>query len=209
VVREIQVKRGVLTARTAVQETKTYTIKNVDAKAKTLVLEHPQRYGYTLLERKAAETTPSAYRFEVPLAASGTTTFALKEERLFDQTNGISNVTPDVMTSYLQNKSLSDNARRQLQEIAQKKNQIAANDAAFKSATDEFTSLTQDQGRIRSNIESLNRVSGQQDQVQQYARQLAMTETRLAQLRDTQSNLRKQKATLDGELAALIDKAEF
>ena len=40
VVREIHFQRGILTTRSAVQETKTYTIKNVDAKAKTLVIEH-------------------------------------------------------------------------------------------------------------------------------------------------------------------------
>ncbi len=57
------------------QETKTYTIKNVEAKAKTLVIEHAQRPGYTLMERKPSETTPAAYRFEVKLAASGTEDF--------------------------------------------------------------------------------------------------------------------------------------
>ena len=71
VVREIHFQRGMLTTRSALQETKTYTIKNVDAKAKTLVIEHGQRPGYTLMERKPSETTPNAYRFEVKLAASG------------------------------------------------------------------------------------------------------------------------------------------
>ena len=70
-VREIHFKRGVLTTRSAVQETKTFTIKNVDAKAKTLVIEHGQRPGYTLLGLKPSETTANAYRFEVKLAASG------------------------------------------------------------------------------------------------------------------------------------------
>src|ERR1019366_8870123 len=59
VVREIHFKRGMLTTRSAMQETKTYTVKNVDAKAKTLVIEHNQRPGYTLMERKPSETTPS------------------------------------------------------------------------------------------------------------------------------------------------------
>ena len=110
---------------------------------------------------------------------------------------------------YLQNKSISDAGRRQLTQISQKKAQIADNDAATKNATDEINSLTQDQNRIRSNIESLNRVSGQQEQVQTYARQLATTESRLAALRDTQSDLRKKKTTLDGELNSLMEKLEF
>ena len=54
-----------------------------------------------------------------------------------------------------------------------------------------------------------NRVSGQQDQVQQYARQLAAAETKLAALRDTQSELRKKKTALDGQLSSLMERIEF
>src|SRR5205807_6358014 len=57
VVRELHLRRGVLTTRVAAQETRTYTIKNVDAKSKTLIIEHPARPQYTLLERKPSEKT--------------------------------------------------------------------------------------------------------------------------------------------------------
>ena len=203
VVREIHFQRGILTTHSALQETKTYTIKNVDAKAKTLVIEHTQRPGYTLLERKPSETTPSAYRFEVKLAASDTQTFPVREEHVYDESLSVTNLTPDVLAVYMQNKSLNETARRQLDQIAQKKREIAANDSAIRQAEADVTSLTQDQTRLRSNIESLNRVSGQQDQVQTYARQLAAAETKLAALRDTQSDLRKKKTALEAELNSL------
>jgi hypothetical protein len=209
VVREIHFQRGILTARNAMQETKTYTIKNVDAKAKTLVIEHSQRPGYSLLERKPSKTTPSAYRFEVKLAASGTETFPVREEHVYDQALSVTNLTPDVLAVYVQNKTLNEAARRQLDQIAQKKAEVAANDAALRQADADINSLTQDQTRIRSNIESLNRVSGQQDQVQQYARQLAAAETKLAALRDTQSDLRKKKAALESQLNSLVERIEF
>lgn len=209
VVREIHFQRGILTARNAMQETKTYTIKNVDAKAKTLVIEHSQRPGYTLLERKPSETTASAYRFEVKLAAAGTEIFPVREEHVYDQTLSVTNLTPDVLAVYVQNKSLNEAARRQLDQIAQKKAEVAANDAALRQADADIASITQDQTRIRSNIESLNRVNGQQDQVQQYARQLAAAETKLAALRDTQSDLRKKKTALEGQLNSLLERIEF
>ena len=209
VVREIHFQRGILTARSALQETKTYTIKNVDAKAKTLVIEHAQRPGYTLMERKPSETTPSAYRFEVKLAASGTENFPVREEHVYDQALSVTNLTPDVLAVYVQNKTLNEAARRQLDQIAQKKAEVAANDAALRQADADINSLTQDQTRIRSNIESLNRVNGQQDQVQQYARQLAAAETKLAALRDAQSDLRKKKAELEGQLNSLMERIEF
>jgi hypothetical protein len=40
VIREVHARRGLLTTRHAAQETRTYTINNVDQKAKTLVIEH-------------------------------------------------------------------------------------------------------------------------------------------------------------------------
>jgi hypothetical protein len=209
IVREIHFRRGVLTSRMAAQETKTYTIKNVDAKPKTLVIEHAQRPGYSLLERKPTETTASAYRFEVKLAASATETFPVREERVYDQTTSVSSMTPAVLATFVQNKTLSDTARRQLDQIAQKKSEVAANEAAVRQAEADLNSLTQDENRLRSNIESLNRVSGQQDQVQQYARQLAAAEGKLATLRDTQSDLRRKGAALQSELNALMEKIEF
>jgi hypothetical protein len=209
VVREVHAHRGILTSKSAVAETKTYTIKNVDAKAKTLIIEHAQRYGYTLLDQKPTETTANAYRFEVKLGASGTEKFPVKEERVYDQTISVSNMTPDVLVSWVQNKALSDAGRAQLQQVAAKKREIAANDAALKQTGDEISTTTQDETRIRSNVESLNRVSGQQDQVQQYARQLAAAETKLAGLRDTQSALQRRKATLDADLNSLIEKLDF
>jgi hypothetical protein len=209
VVREFHLKRGVLTTRSAVEETKTYTIKNVDAKAKTLIIEHAERQGYKLLNQKPSETTANAYRFEVKLAASGTETFPVKEERVFDQTVALTSATQDNLTTWIQNKALSDAGRRQLEQIAQKKREIADNNASLTFADGDLTNLTQDQQRIRSNIQSLNNVSGQQDLVQQYARQLAASETKLATIRDRQAQLRRTKTTLESELNSLIEKADF
>jgi hypothetical protein len=150
VVREIHFQRGILTARSAMQETKTYTIKNVDAKAKTLVIEHAQRPSYTLLERKPSETTPSAYRFEVKLAASRTETFPVREEHVYDQTLSVSNLTPDVLAVYVQNKNLNAAARQQLDQIAQKKSEVAANDAALRQAEADPQQYREPQSRQRT-----------------------------------------------------------
>src|SRR5580698_8606872 len=185
VVREMHATRGMMTTKFAVEETKTFTIKNVDAKAKTLIVEHPQRYGYKLLEpQKATETTANANRFEVKLPASAAETFVLREERVYDQTAAVTNMTPDIIAAWLQNKVISAAGRRQLEAIAQKKRDVAANDASLKEVEGGIADLTQDQTRVRANIQSLNNVKNQQDLVQQYAGQLAASETKMAALRD-------------------------
>lgn len=208
-VREIHFNRGILTTRSAVQETKTYTIHNVDQKAKTLIIEHTARPEYKLLSAKPLETTATAYRFEVKLAPGATEKFPVVEERLYDESTQITNLSPDVLISYLRNKSLSDSARQGLQQIADVKRKIADTQNQENQAQSEINDLSKDQDRVRQNIQSLNSVSGQQNQVQEYARQLATQETQLASLRDRVSQLRKQRAALESNLNSLIEKIEF
>ena len=210
VVREVHATRGMLTVKLAAEETRTYTIRNVDQKAKTLILEHPLRQGYTLLSpQKPSEKTVSAYRFEIPLTAGGSQEFAVNEERIFDQSYQVSGVTPDFLGTYIQNRAVSDAGRRQLQRIADQKAQIAANDRALQDAQNQIRDLSSDEDRIRQNINSLNNVSSQQQLVQNYAKQLDAHEQQLATLRDSQADLNKKKATLQADLDKLIDALTF
>ncbi|HEX5227361.1 MAG TPA: hypothetical protein VFW44_06605, partial [Bryobacteraceae bacterium] len=208
-VREIHINRGTLTAHLALDETKTYTIRNVDQKAKTLIIEHPVRAGYKLMTLKPAETTATAYRFEVKLGADATEKFAVAEERTEETTTSVSNLTPDPLLAYSQNKALSDSARNQFQQILDSKRKIADLGSQSRQLDSEINGVVTDQNRIRENIRSLNGVSGQQDQVQKYARQLADQEVALASSRDRLSDLKKQTAAEESRLNSLIEKLSF
>ncbi len=209
VVREIHAARGVLTTKLAAEETRTYTVRNVDKKAKTLIIEHPLRQGYTLLNQKPAEKTASAYRFEIQLAADATREFPVSEERVYDQTYQVTSLTPDVILSYVSNRTLSDAGRGQLQRIADQKRQLADNNRALQEAEGQMHDLTTDESRIRQNITTLNSVGGQQQQVQNYARDLAANEQQIAASRDRQAELQKKKSALETELNKLIEALAF
>ena len=101
--REIHFRRGILAP--PAQNHDTYTIRNVDQKPKTLVIEHPVRPSYQLVNLKPAETTASAYRFEIKLAPAAVEKFPVTEERVIDSTYPWSILTPDVLISYVQNKA--------------------------------------------------------------------------------------------------------
>ncbi len=209
VMREFHASRGVLTTKMAAEETRTYTIRNVDQKAKTLILDHPLRAGYMLLNQKPAEKTAKAYRFEIPLAADATREFPVSEERVYSQSYAVSNLTPDVLMQYVQNRDLTDAGRRQLQRIADQKRQVAENQRALDEANRQSQELTSDEERVRQNISSLNAVSGQQQQVQNYARELDAHEQQLAALRDRQAELKKKAAALQTELDRSIEALSF
>jgi len=145
----------------------------------------------------------------VKLAADATEKFPVTEENIFDSSTMVMNLSPDSLVIYIANKNLSDGGRKQLIDMLDKKRQIAAADGEQQRNVERISAVDHDQSRIRQNIDSLNRVPGQQDQVQKYAKQLADQESQLAALRDRQSELERKKASLQGELSTLMEKMEF
>ena len=209
-VREIHARNGLLTIRYSRLQKKIYTIKNVDARAKTLIVEHPITSGFTLLDTaKPIETTARLYHFEIKLPATGSLDFPVTEENVYDQQTAVSSMTPDSLLVWIRNKALSDSARRQLQQINDLKTQLANNEAEKRRIDGDVQNVTRDEERNRQNISSLSSVSGQQQIVQDYARKLADQEVQITKLRDRQAALDTQRATLQTQLNTLIGKLEF
>ena len=209
VVREVHLRRGVLETRSAVRETKTYTIRNVEAKPKTVLIEHPARAGYELVLPKAAEKTPTAYRFEAQVGPRGSTELTVVEERILRSTTAVTNLTPDVLLSYVENTRLSETARRHLRTILDLKRRIAEADAEIQRIEKAIQDTARDEDRIRKNIQTLSGVSGQQEQVQKYAAELARLEGRIAELRDEAAAARSRKADLEKRLNEAVEAMEF
>ncbi len=209
VVREVHLRRGVLTTRSAIAETRTFTMNNVDADPKTIVIEHPARPQYNLIDMEPDEKTANAYRFEVTVDGGATVKFPVNEERILDRSVQITNITSDVIASYVSNRELSAEARTQLQRVLDFQRQIAAAANEIQRLEQQIQSIFQDQERLRQNINSLNRVSGQQQQVQSYSLRLAAQEVELAGLRDRLSAAQQRQASLQSDLNSLIESMEF
>jgi hypothetical protein len=64
------------------REIKTYTIKNRSVHDRTLIIEHPIRSGWKLVDpAKPAEQTRNLYRFEVKVLAGGSASFSVAEDQ--------------------------------------------------------------------------------------------------------------------------------
>jgi hypothetical protein len=208
-VRSVKASRGVLTLRSAREERTTYSVKNLDAREKSLLIQHPVESQQKLLQPKADETTPSHYRFAVKLAPSGAGKVSVVEESEVQEVHAISNLPPESLHLYLQNKQLAPDARKQLEALSAKKRDIASTVATLQQLDTEINEVSRDQDRLRQNINALNRVAGQQEQVQRYVTELAKLDGAFVQLRDRQSELRKTKSQLESEIGMLIEKMEF
>ena len=164
---------------------------------------------YTLLNQKPVEKTSTAYRFEVKLGPSATETFPVSEERVYDMTYQVASLTPDALLVYVRNKNIGDTGRKQLEQILDHKNALAQTDQQLRDVQERITNATNDEDRLRKNIQSLNQVSGQQQMVQEYARKLSALETQMVSLRDHQAELQTKRAALDAEVNRLIGALSF
>lgn len=209
VIRSFRAARGMLTTRAAVRDTRTYVARNVDAKAKTLWIQHEARDRFTLVSPKPAETTRSSYRFEVKLAPNATERLVVLEERELERSTLVANLTPNVLVSYLENTNLSEAGRKQLRQVADAKTRLADINSQLGATRAQTNALERDQQRMRQNIESLNRVSGQNEQVQRYARTLADQEVRIAELRTREGDLESKRMAAESEINSLIERLEF
>ncbi len=208
-VREVHAQRGVLTTRYSQRWTRTYTIENVDAKAKTLIVEQAIRPQWTLIDRKPNETSANEYRFEVALAPNGHATLPVAEENVYEQSTAVSSYSPDALLAFIENKQVSSAARQQLQQILDLKRRIASAQNSRRDLDTQLNAADQDQRRLRELMMSLNQVNGQQDQVQKYARDLASREEKIASVRTQQNALSAQQTQLESDLNARIAQLEF
>lgn len=209
ITRQITARRGVITTRSAVEVKTTYTINNVDARAKTLVVEHPVNPAMKLVSPTPVETTGDHYRFNVALPANGSQTLTVQEERELQQSTQVASMTPDVLVSFIQNKALSASARKQLEAIAAQKRELGTIEAQIKSLTAEMAEITRDQDRIRQNLNSLRQVAGQEQRVQGYAAELSKGDARMAEARDQQSQLEKRRSDVSTRIQSLIEGLDF
>jgi hypothetical protein len=208
-IREIHVKDGSLELRYAEHVTCNYTIRNVDAKPKTLIVQQEGRSQYSVLSPKPIERTATAYRFEVNVPANGSQTLKVETETTTEDSTEVLSSTPDFLLTIVENKQLSASGRKQLQAVLDSKRRLIAAEASLNTAKLQTTELTEDQTRLRQNIDSLNRVKGQEEQVRQYSGQLAANESQLAKLRDQRRDLTSRAASLNAEVRNAIDALDF
>jgi len=207
-VREVHVRNGNIEIRYAQHETRTYSATNVDSKPKTLIIEQ-ENGSYSLISPKPIEKTAKADRFELKLPANGSGKLTVEQEEVTSQTYVVANSTPDFLVSIVSNRQLSPAARTGLQSIADLKSRLAETNSALSSSKSALDDLTADQTRLRANIDSLNRVKGQEDQVRKYSGQLSDNEAQIAKLRDQRRDLELTQAKLNGQLRDEIQKLDF
>jgi hypothetical protein len=205
-VARIRITRGVAVQQREERTRKVYTIRNSDASARTVVVEHTARPGWKLVGGSApTETSLAAYRFLVPVAAKSEATLTVEETRPVETRDAISQLTDNQIEVFVRESRENVRLTQALVPIQAKKSSIAALTTQIAAHKTETTQITDDQTRVRGNMGTLKGSASEQVLLKRYVAQLNQQEDRLGALRRETADLEQARVRAQADLAQLVD----
>ena len=103
-VTHVRIEHGVMIQTSELREETTYTVRDDDTAARTVLIEHPLRSGWIVSSDtpKPDETTSSAFRFKVPVEAKNSATLVVHESKPLSTNYQISDVDDDQLKLFVQ-----------------------------------------------------------------------------------------------------------
>jgi hypothetical protein len=186
-VTSVKLNKGVMMVGRKVTSTQSYVADNRSDRNKILLVEHPIRRGWKLVDSPAPfETTPSTYRFKFNVAAGKVTNLIVKEELVQNESLMMLPMDVTALIGFSETDEISKDVRDALARAIQLKQSMIDIDRQISAATQQVTEITAEQNRIRENMKTVT-PSG------------AYYERLLAKLNEQESlieKLQSQRATL-------------
>ena len=206
----VTARDGVLIAEEENRQRWIYRVRNEDAAARTLVVEHPVRAGWTIAGGPApVETTAGTIRYRVPVAARAEATLELNERQAGQSRYAIGQFDDRIMATFAQRGVRPDDMRSALQPVFDARQQLAAAEARLAALTSQVAAITNDQQRVRENIKALGNSREQRSLIERYTKDLNSQEDRLQQLRAELTMATGQRDLQRAALSEVVQKLTF
>jgi hypothetical protein len=203
----VAITHGVMIRVSEVREKKIYTIRNEDSAPRTLVVEHPVRFGWNLSADtlKPEETSVSMYRFRVVVGPKQSTTLEINESHPVETRIELNNITDDQLALMLKESSITPEIEQALRKIIEQKAQVAALNAEAETRDNAITRIYDDQQRLRENLKALKGSAEEKALTQRYTQQLSDQETHLDKLRNEKEEFEKKSEAAQEKVDKLIE----
>jgi hypothetical protein len=207
-VTRVRITRGAMIHTSELREKKTYTVRNEDAAARTVVIEHPVRPAWKLSADtpKPEESAPGVYRFRLIAASKNSSVLVVNESRPLDTTYQLTDLNDDQIGLFLRQKTINAAVEQALRRIIEQKNRVAEIEERLSERDDERDKIYDDQQRLRENMKALKGSAEEKALLQRYTAQLNDQETRLDALRKELADLEAQKQKAQAELDKMVQE---
>lgn len=208
-IQAIAIKDRAFQIRRLQKATSTFQIESLDDKDdRTLIIEEAAEPGWELVEpKKAKEQTADEtewMRFEVKVDRKGKATHRVVQQQVTTEAVWVMHVNSDSLGAYAESGKLSPKVREAWQKAQQLQANINAANAEVQRIETEKGEITNDQGRIRQNMQTIDRAS---ELYQRLMTKLSQQETRMEELTKANADARAKVAgaekALDDYLGSL------
>jgi len=207
---KVLISRGVMTHESEIREKKTYTFRNEDASARTIIVEHPVRSGFELKsEQQPAETTADYLRFRLDVQPKQTASLVIEEARPVRPNIVLTNLSHEQLALFINQHSITPEIQRAFEEVLTQKNEVIALTGQKNTREAETQKIFDDQQRLRENIKALKGTPEEKQLLLRYTQQLNDQETRLEALRNETAQLESRIDAANAKLDAMIQKLSF
>jgi DNA repair exonuclease SbcCD ATPase subunit len=177
---------------------KTYNLKNKDDQARSVLIEHPFRADWDLIEPKDPfERTPTVYRFRVEVEPNATAKLVVREQRTADQHVVLRDTGLDQIQLYVGAKVISPEVRDALTQVVQMRTKLDETTRRKTELEARVQEIGQDQSRLRENIRTVRQAT---DLYNRYIEKLEAQETELDRIREEITRLTQQENEQRGAL---------
>lgn len=134
---------------------KQYTFENDDQQDRDLIIEHPIRRGYVLVEPKTAmEKTDKVYRIRMTAPAGKRSQLLVKEQTLEEEAIDLATADAETLRALSRTTELAEAVRTALTKAAALRGQMDDIQRQTQQKRIEIGRLTRDQARLRENLET-------------------------------------------------------
>jgi hypothetical protein len=206
----VRIAKGVMIHERETREKKTYIFRNEDLFARSVIVEHPSRSGYTLKsDTKPIETTAGWMRFRIEVPSKQTVSLEVDEAQPAEVSYAVGDISPDQINVFVREKSISPEIEQALRKIIEQK--VAFNDLEDQqeSKEKEIEKIVADQQRLRENMKALKGSAEEKSLLQRYTQQLNSQENQLESLRSEVTKLERQVEIARAQLQRAIEALAF
>jgi hypothetical protein len=159
-VQTAKIVKGLLYIDRKLVSTQEYLAENKSDKEKMLVVEHPFRQGWTLVDSpKPYETTSALLRFKLPAPAGKTTSLVVKEQSVQTQSMYLLSTDITQLISYSKTGEIPADVRAAIAKAAQLQGVVSDAEREIAQRTKQIADITAEQNRIRENMKTVGQTS--------------------------------------------------
>ena len=209
-VSKVSIAHGTMIQITQERASRTYTVRNRDTTARTVVIEHPLRSEWKLTDSpEPVESTTSYHRFRITVEPKKTASLVVKEYHPVTNRILISNISGNQIQFFLEQKMINPEMERALRKILTQKDLLGGIDSEISVRKAQITGTSEDQQRLRENMKALKGSAEEKALVERYVRELNAQEDHVQGLQHEIAELQQKRGAAQKTLNEMIEALQM